>query len=175
MAVGHTKFAPDGYFGLIKYRYRRSCIYTYDQLCDVIEESSEQGHNLCQRYRDTHGTACVEYRDWSNWLLPYFKKLPGITHYHHFSINSHKPGIVTVKEAIDGLEEEFLLLKATFPYHHPTYPRLPQQIKPSGLSPERSWYLYDKIREYIPSIEDKDKTCPTPIVKQPKKENLCSR
>ena len=26
MLVGHTKFAPDGYFGLIKYRYRRSSV-----------------------------------------------------------------------------------------------------------------------------------------------------
>jgi len=30
MVVGHTKLAPDGYFGLIKKRYRRSKTYTYD-------------------------------------------------------------------------------------------------------------------------------------------------
>ncbi len=167
MAVGHTKFAPDGYFGLIKYRYRRSCIYTYDQLCDLIENSSANGHNLCQRYRDENGTECFEYRDWSDWFLKYFRKLPGITNYHHFHINSKKPGIVTVKETIDGPEEEFMLLKAEFPYDFNTRPRLPRRLEPSGLSPERSWYLYDKIREFIPSIEDKDKTCPEPRVKKP--------
>jgi hypothetical protein len=43
MVVGHTKFAPDGYFGLIKYRYRRSDVYTYHQLADLIEASSEHG------------------------------------------------------------------------------------------------------------------------------------
>jgi hypothetical protein len=30
MLVGHTKFSPDGYFGLIKKKYRRSKVYTYD-------------------------------------------------------------------------------------------------------------------------------------------------
>ena len=32
LVVGHTKFAPDGYFGLIRRRYRRSQVYTYDHL-----------------------------------------------------------------------------------------------------------------------------------------------
>lgn len=143
MAVGHTKFAPDGYFGIFKYRYRRSCIYTYDQLASVIEQSSEKGHNLCQRYLDKNGTECYEYRDWSSWLLKYFKKLPGITNYHHFSITGKKPGVVKVKETVNGPEEEFMLLKTEFPYNQNNSPPLPRQIKPPGLSAERSWYLYD--------------------------------
>lgn len=169
MAVGHTKFAPDGYFGILKYRYRRSCIYTYDQLASAIEQSSEKGHNLCQRYRDKNGTECLEYRDWSNWLLKYFKKLQGITKYHHFSIDGKKPGVVRVRETVDGPEEEFMLLKTEFPYDHNKHPRLPRRIEPSGLSAERSWYLYDQIREHIPLFEDKDKTCPQPSVQKPKK------
>ncbi len=169
MAVGHTKFAPDGYFGILKYRYRRSCIYTYDQLASAIEQSSEKGHNLCQRYRDENGTECFEYRDWTKWLLKYFKKLPGITKYHHFSISGNKPGVVTVKEAVNGLEEEFMLLKTEFPYDSNNPPPPPRKIKPPGLSAERSWYLYDQIREHIPSLEDKDKTCPQPEVPKPKK------
>ncbi len=46
LVVGHTKFSPDGYFGLIRHRYRRSQVYTYEQLQQVIEASSPNGHNV---------------------------------------------------------------------------------------------------------------------------------
>ena len=35
---------------------------------------------------------------------------------------------------------------------------MPPTILPKGLSNERQWYLYDKIREYCPE-NSKDKTC----------------
>ena len=50
MVVGYTKFAPDGYFGLIKKKYRRSKVYTYAQLADLIDLSTDNQHNRCQRY-----------------------------------------------------------------------------------------------------------------------------
>jgi len=170
MIVGHTKFAPDGYFGLIKYLYRRSNVYTYDQLVDIIEKSSEKGHNLCQRYRDVNGSVNFEYRDWSTWLSKYFKKLPNITKYHHFAIDSQEPGMIVVKESIDSLEEKFNLLKAKFPFNSKKLPlRLPRKLTPPKLSAERAWYLYDKIREHIPETRDKDATCPKPEVAKPTK------
>jgi len=169
LVVGHTKFAPDGYFGLIKHRYRRSSIYTYDQLANVIENSSEKGHNVCQRYRDGGGSANFGYRDWSDWLSKHFDRLPDITKYHHFRLDGRKPGIVIAKETIDGPEERFMLLKTEFPYNADNCPPLPRLLQPSGLSPKRSWYLYDEIREHIPSAKDKDETCPRPMVPKPKK------
>jgi hypothetical protein len=168
MMVGHTKFAPDGYFGLIKYRYRRSNVYTYEQLADVIEGSSENGHNLCQRYRNEEGIPNFEYRDWSKWLLKYFKNLPNITKYHHFKIDKKMRGVVITKETVDGPEEKHELLKAKFPFNNQKLPRLPRKLIPSGLSAERSWYLYEKIREHIPSVTDKDETCPLPSKAKPK-------
>jgi len=114
----------DGYFGLIKYRYRRSDVYTYHQLADLIEASSEHGHNLCQRYLDQQGNPNFTYRDFRHWLLKYFKKLPNITKYHHFHFDHRKPGMVPVKKTIDGASREFNLLKKefcfplTFRYHH---------------------------------------------------------
>jgi len=175
MMVGHTKFAPDGYFGLIKFRYRRSKVYTYDQLVDVIERSSGNVHNLCQRYRNDTGTRNFEYRDWSKWLSKYFKNLPNITKYHHFSIDKNRPGVVITKEAIDGPEERHELLKAKFPYNNHKRPRFPQSLIPLGLSSERSWYLYETIREHIPSLKEKDETCPLPCVAKPKKTKRLTR
>ncbi len=55
MVVGHTKFAPDGYFGLIKKKYRRSKVYTYHQLADIIDLSTDNSHNVCQRYYESNG------------------------------------------------------------------------------------------------------------------------
>ncbi len=169
MVVGHTKCAPDGYFGLLKYRYRRSNVYTYDQLANMIEASSENGHNVCQRFRSPAGKPQVESRDWSNWLSKYFKKLPHITDYYHFQIDSSKPGEVVVKENLDAPEEHHMLLKGKFPYHATKFPRLPGKLKPKGLTPDREWYLYEKIREHIPRREDKDATCPLPKTAKPAK------
>lgn len=171
MVVGHTKFAPDGYFGLIKYRYRRSRVYTYEQLANVIERSTENGHNLCQRYHNTQGEPQITYRDWSNWLLKYFRKLPNLTNYHHFSMSRTKPGVVTVKERLDAPEEEHVLLQRRFPYGPNKPPRLPRQLHPTGLSLERAWYLYEQIREYIPSESDREQTCPKPVKPKPMKSN----
>ena len=49
LIVGHTKFAPDGYFGLIRKRYRRSNIGTIEDLVQTILASSANGHNTCKR------------------------------------------------------------------------------------------------------------------------------
>jgi hypothetical protein len=72
MVVGHTKFSPDGYFGLISSQYRRSKIYTYNQIANVIDCSTNNGHNICQRYYDKNGKPAFTYRDWPNWLQKYF-------------------------------------------------------------------------------------------------------
>lgn len=168
MVVGHTKFAPDGYFGLIKYRYRRSDVYTYHQLADLIEASSEHGHNLCQRYLDQQENPNFTYRDFRHWLLKYFKKLPNITKYHHFHFDHRKPGMVQVKKTIDGAPREFNLLKKEFPFDVSIPPPLPKDIKPKGLSAKRAWYLYEQIRGHIPLVDDKEATCPLPKVEKPK-------
>jgi hypothetical protein len=168
MLVGHTKFAPDGYFGRIKYRYRRAKVYTYQQMADLINTSSPNGQNICQTYRDGSGKDNFEYRQWSVWLSKYFKNLPNITKYQHFSLDSKKPGIVVVKKSVDGEKLSVNLLKnPEFRFKQNKLPRLPAKISPKGLSVSRAWYLYDNIREHIPLEQDKDATCPLPKVKKP--------
>lgn len=172
MIVGHTKFSPDGYFGLIRKRYRRSNIYTYENLVQTVLNSSEKGHNACQPIRN-HGTSVnshqLIYRDWSSWLLKFFRKLPDITSYRHFKIIKNKPGIVILKRAIDGDETKVQLLKRDVPFGKNRAFRLPSKIIPKGLSLERQWYLYEQIRIHIPQEQDKDMTCPKPIKPKPKK------
>ena len=169
MIVGHTKFAPDGYFGLIRKYYRHSNIYTFEDLVETIVSSSENGHNTCQFSENLDTTKQLVYRDWSPWLLKFFDKLPDITSYRHFKIVKNKPGTVCLKTAIDGDETEIKLLKRDVPFGKNRNFRLPPKIYPKGLSLERQWYLYEQIRAYIPNEQDKDTTCPKPTEPKPKK------
>ncbi len=166
LVVGHTKFSPDGYFGLIRRRYRRSKVYTYNQLAKLIEDSSSNGHNICQRYRDyNHSTPNIVYRDWSSWLSRYFSAIPLITNYQHFKIGKEKRGEVILKTDVDAEEEQVFIMKKDFPYSELKRPkRLPKRLMPQGLSPERQKYLYDKISVHIPNASDRNDTCPKPYV-----------
>jgi hypothetical protein len=172
MIVGHTKFAPDGYFGLIRRCYRRSNIYTYEDLVQTVLNSSENGHNTCQS-TGNHGTLTdskrLIYRDWSSWLLTFFKKIPNITTYRHFKIVKNKPGIVSLKKSVDGDETEIQILKGDVPFGKNRAFKLPSKISPKSLSLERQWYLYEQIRMHIPDEKDKETTCPKPTKPKPKK------
>ncbi len=177
MIVGHTKFAPDGYFGLIRKSYRRSNIYTYEDLVRTVLNSSKSGHNICQPLRKYKGSVNKQnlmYRDWSSWLLKFFNKLPDITSYRHYRISKKKPGFVFLKKSIEGDEIAVQLLKKEVPFGKNKKFRLPSKIIPKGLSLERQWYLYDQIRTHIPDEKDKNMTCPKPNQSKPKKSKSLS-
>ena len=168
LIVGHTKFSPDGYFGLIKRHYRRSQVYTYDQLSDIVESSSKNGHNVCVRVSKSIVSPVI-YRDWSSWLSQYFSKLKGISVYQHFRFEKNNPSVLIVKERKNSEKVEIDLIKKKFPFSKDQPPiKLPKKILPTGLSLKRQWYLYDQIRRHIPYESDKNKTCPLP--KTPKTE-----
>jgi hypothetical protein len=169
MLVGHTKFSPDAYFGLIKKNYRRSKVYTYDHLVDVIDSSTTENFNVCQTYKDKHGRKKNQFRKWSSWLGKVFKELTGITNYQHFRIDADAPGKINVKCSVDAEEEIFFLLKEkTFQFDERS--GKPSCFTSKGLSAERQWYLYDKIRLHIPTETDKDATAPKPKVTKPKEK-----
>ena len=168
LIVGHTKFSPDGYFGLIRRRYRRSQVYTYDQLVSVIEDSSSAGHNLCQRYDGYDKPELnITYKDWSSWLNKYFRKLPNITRYHHFKLDNETPGTIQVKKRVISKETTHQLLRRRFRTNWQKLLRTtPEVISPPGLTAEREWYLYDQIRCHIPDENARDLTCPKPQKKK---------
>lgn len=170
LVVGHTKFSPDGYFGLIRRRYRRSQIYTYNQLASVIEESTPNGHNVCQTYLQDEKPNII-YRNWTDWLAQYFKSVPNITSYHHFQISDVNQGIIKLKEDIDSKETEINLMKNCELHYSKQIDRtqLPAKLVPEGMSAKRQWYLYDQIRMHIPNELDKNLTCPKPIIGKPSK------
>ncbi len=175
LLVGHTKFSPDGYFGLIKHRYRRSQVYTYDQLANIVESSSKNGHNFCVRVSKNIASPVI-YRDWSSWLSQYFTACQGISTYQHVRMERTHPSLLFVKERKDSEEIEIKLAKKRFPLSKNQPPgKLPEQILPAGLSAKRQWYLYKQIRCHIPNECDKNETCPLPKISKSESENSCKK
>ncbi|MCP4104021.1 MAG: hypothetical protein GY749_00550, partial [Desulfobacteraceae bacterium] len=95
MIPGHTKFAPDRYFGLFKIKYRRSTIdCLHDLVMCVNNCSSEQ--TVAQVYGRHLGLKrnAFEYSKWDEYLSSYFKSPDGILKYNCFSFDHEEPGVV---------------------------------------------------------------------------------
>ena len=75
---------------------------------------------------------------------------------HHFQFTANYQGFVFVRNFSDDTEKKIRDLS-----WQPSKDSLPEQIIPPGLSLERQWYLYNKIREFCPD-DVKNLVCPEP-------------
>ena len=78
------------------------------------------------------------------------------SHHHHLELFS-------VKNSVIVLAQLWVLLKEAW---KPVATDLPQIVEPPGLSADRQWYLYEKIRPFCDE-DFKDITCPLPLVPRP--------
>ena len=70
LIAGHTKFAPDGCFGLLKRAFKRSAVSTLKELAEVIEGSASL--NEVQLVGLENGTSIVPVADWRHFLTSIF-------------------------------------------------------------------------------------------------------
>ena len=149
VATSNTKFSPDCYFGLLKQGLRRTDVSSLSDIVNVVNQCSYV--NSAQLV----GTHEAEI------LL--------IKQKHHFNINSNDVQIY-IKETSTSNSTTINLLRS----HDVIPPKetLPEQLYPKGVSAERQWYLYDKIRQYC-AEDSKNKTCPLPDIPRP--STLCQR
>ena len=70
LIMGHTKFAPDWCFGLLKRAFRRRRV-GYLDIVRVVEESAEVNHAQLVGAHD--GTVIVPTYDWAGYFDPFFK------------------------------------------------------------------------------------------------------
>ena len=145
LMVGHTKFACDWCFGLLKQKVRKTFISSLFDLASAVDESTVSGVNVSQLCGLHDGTVLVPVYDWVNFLNKYFKKLPNVKQFHHFHFKRETPGIVYYKQFSDSPESTFLLLKADVV---PPPASMPEKIAPPGLDMQRKTYLYNEIREF---------------------------
>ena len=162
LIVGHTKFAPDWCFGLLKQRFRKTYVSSLEDLVEVVNSSAAV--NTAQLVGTQDGEVIVPCYDWSSFLGKYMNKVPKMKSYHHFTFSSASPGIVTLKQYSDSVSTTFSILKDS--EWVPSAEDLPPTIPPSGLSNNRQWYLYRQIREFCREGTE-DETCPKPALPPP--------
>ena len=122
------------------WRHQQLC---HCQCCSGRWQDGRDGHCYNIRLDVLSGRACV---------------CVVINAFHHLRLSSSHKGSVFVKERSDSQEEAIRLLKDNWSL---LATDLAPRILPSGLSPYRQWYLYNKIREFWPD-QCKDHTCPKP-------------
>ena len=135
LLVGHTKFAPDWCFGLLKQYFHRMKIGDLDDIANCVSQSSSV--NIPQLLGSLDRTMYVPTYNWSNFFEDVMKKtaLKGITKLQHFRFSSTTPGMVYVKELSSAEERQIQLIHDTT--WRPSPHELPEIIQPNGLSAER--------------------------------------
>ena len=101
--------------------------------------------NKAQLVGETNGNVIVPTYDWTSHFAVSFKKIVGIKGYYHFKADAGSPGKVLLRGVTDGPVTKVNILKVNSALVHND---LPPVVPPKGLTSERQWYLYDKIRRY---------------------------
>ena len=103
MVVGHTKFSPDCYLGLLKQHYRRTRVGCLDDVVKVVEELAIC--NIAHLVRTQDGETVVPTHDWAAMIGRHLQKINGKEKYHHFRISSSTPDVVHVHERLMALRQ----------------------------------------------------------------------
>ncbi|XP_071940904.1 uncharacterized protein [Antedon mediterranea] len=159
LIAGHTKFAPDQGFGLLKQRFKKCMVSCLDDMKKVVETSSHSGYNKAKIVGAEDGTMHVPAYNWQTFLEPFFKPLPQIKSLHHMRFCCDNPGMVFYKKYSDSPEQSFQLLR-NLDVLPPV--ELPTPIVPPGLTYERQLYLHNSVREFC-TEETQDIVCPRPV------------
>ena len=94
LVAGHTKFAPDWCFGLLKQEFRRNVVSSLQCMKKVVEGSA--GCNTAQLVGLEYGTVIVPTADWQMHFGKHGTALPGIKKMHHFRLVTQAARFVSV-------------------------------------------------------------------------------
>ena len=119
---------------------------------EAVDKSTVSGVNAAKLCGLHNGTVLAPVYDWTKFLETYFKKIPGISKFHHFRFSKDHPGVVFCNTLVGSPKMEFTILKS--PNVRPPN-QLPPKIIPLGSDEQRKQYLYREIREFRrPGSED---------------------
>ena len=163
---GHTKFSPDGGFGLIKKRYRMANVYTMEQVSDEIKQST--------RKTDRNHAIVLEKTDFGNWksaLEKFFVTLKGISTFSVFVFDKKYPlGELHTRKYEDKKFQVHNLLRSTSlsnkKLNNSEFMKLNNHLEPleePQIQAKKQWDLYEKVRPFVPT-EYQDLICPQPNV-----------
>ena len=111
LLVGHTKFAPDWCFGLLKRKFRKSLVGCLDDMLHVVDQSAKT--NVAELVGKEDGTTLIPQYDWAGFFETFFKAdaFRGITKWHHLVFSSASPGKVVVRVSCNAKGETISVLK----------------------------------------------------------------
>jgi hypothetical protein len=84
LVAGHTKFAPDWCFGLLKQAFRRHAVSSLQCMESVVNGSAVV--NVAQLVGKEDANSYVPVYDWQAFLKPFFRPLPGIKKASSFEV-----------------------------------------------------------------------------------------
>ena len=157
--VGHTKNACDRWFNTLKRTYRRSNIYSFDQLTDSMKTHKNINVTVVNE---------TDFKDWDKFWDSIYKRLAGSTTHktHIFSANKENKTLLRLKD--DNLPEtqettQDLMKKGTNLPTRPALLKSPilESVVPPGIPPIKQVELFSKYRALIPE-SFRDVTCPDP-------------
>ncbi len=151
MLAGHTRCLVDGCFGLLKRKYRRSDLYTIDQLAACVDSSA--ACNVSQLGND------VNWYAWDAYFDQHFKRIPQVSKGHNFIFDAEKPGVVSVGDFKDSTPRDVAILKG--PAAELSIAKMPNMLSRGGITEERQLYLYKEIRQFV-APDFQDELCPAP-------------
>ena len=96
MVAGHTKFAPDWSFGLLKRMTRRTFVSSQADIEAAATSSSACNAVQCVGTQD--GDVNVTTYDWAAFLGDSFRVIAGLLSFHSFSVSAEAPGVMVVRE-----------------------------------------------------------------------------
>lgn len=163
---GHTKFSPDGGFGLIKKRYRRANAYTIEHVADEVRKSTRES-----KRNEAIILAKEDFGNWRSALQRFFNPLKGVSTFGSFTFDKTYPlGEVHASKQGEDTFEIHNLLKTD---GHPkdllsdrTFLHLHKQLsplEPPQMQTKKQWDLYEKVRPFVP-VEYQDRVCPQPNI-----------
>ncbi len=159
LLTGHTKFAPDLYFGLFKRRLSISRADCVKDVARIALEATSISQSITPVLVGTEqGETFIPTYDWSSFFHS-GKTVPQITKQHHFRMTSLEPGVVGYRE-FENSQEKSTTIFAPSAFRKNTLPTI---IDPIGLSPERRKYLFNQIRPYI-KCKYQNLVCPNPAL-----------
>ena len=162
LLVGHTRFAPDRIFGLIKMKYEKADIDTFRDFVLCVVGASPSGVSLAV---PTHNPITkVKHVKWNRWdafLHQFYDPLPHITRYHHFTFREEEITDVGCQTFADAPIQLIKIMRIN-PANNENGP---EEIPPKGLSSQRQWYLYRELRPLCSNQANADK-----FFKKPKRE-----
>ena len=153
LIAGHTKFSPDGGFGLIKRKLKRTRVDCLDDIAEVVNKSSSMNHAVL--VGTENGPSQITTYDWAAFLSSYFYKVKGIKSLQHFKMDG--TGSIVVKEHSNAPESTQLLLRTPAPAAN----TMPPVVASPGLSLQRQQYLHKEIRQFV-SPNHQDTVAPAP-------------